>query len=388
MYDRFAKRTTTRILLVLSAVATLSASVSGCGGGGAGGSAPGGSGGATACSAPASRALSQPCCPEHGADACGAGLFCAAFDGRTQPTCYPERSRPDGAECAASIQCTSGACNADRRRCQSLPGQACTQEVGCAPDPTGRAYVCNPVAELGFPANSCAPTDPMNGGLCIGDDGCASHLCVNGRCSSGESGSPCHDAGDCAPSAPLCVDERCSPGTAGTACASPAECASTAPFCVKGACRTGDAGSPCGSGAECAPFAPHCVGSACHAGTYGDPCASKADCAAEYPVCLDGQCHSLVSLGGTCAHSSECKPLGASSHHRSSAVLCDMGHCRVAPGEPCDLSNDLCAAGYSCQPAPGGECLDGSNAPCSGELCCGANDKCNWVCFNGTSCQP
>ena len=47
---------------------------------------------------PAAQGLSQPCCLSWGADACGAGLFCGAFDGRTVTTCYPERSphrRPD-----------------------------------------------------------------------------------------------------------------------------------------------------------------------------------------------------------------------------------------------------------------------------------------------------
>ena len=37
-----------------------------------------------------SQTLSQPCCTGWGADACGALLFCAAFDGRTQTTCYPD----------------------------------------------------------------------------------------------------------------------------------------------------------------------------------------------------------------------------------------------------------------------------------------------------------
>ena len=66
-----------------------------------------------ACTAkyPASQALSGPCCTERGADACGAGLFCAAFDGRTQPTCYAERSRSDGQTCTANIQCVNNACN-------------------------------------------------------------------------------------------------------------------------------------------------------------------------------------------------------------------------------------------------------------------------------------
>src|SRR5690242_15443328 len=53
------------------------------------------------CLSSASQGLSGPCCPELGIDACGANLFCAAFDGREQATCYPERSRMDGTECTA-----------------------------------------------------------------------------------------------------------------------------------------------------------------------------------------------------------------------------------------------------------------------------------------------
>lgn len=373
---------TTRVLLVLSAAAALSLSASGCRGNGGGGS-----GGAPPCSFPRSQTLSEPCCTEHGADACGASLFCAAFDGRTQPTCYAERSRPDGAECTANLQCLSAACNVGVQRCQSLPGQPCTQEVGCAPAPAGTAYVCNPVAELGLPANSCAPADPANGGLCATDDGCTSHRCVNGHCSSGESGSECADAADCAASAPLCVGNQCSAGTVGSACESPGDCASSASFCVKGACSSGKAGSPCSTSADCAPSAPHCVAGACHAGTNGDPCVTKADCAPSHPLCVGGHCTGLVALGGSCTASSDCAQLAPGTDHGGAKVICDAGECGIAPGQPCGWSDDTCTAGHSCQPSPGGNCLDGTNASCSGELCCGANNQCNWVCYNGQSCQ-
>ncbi len=63
-----------------------------------------------AVSIPATQNLSQPCCPAWGADACGAGLFCAAFDGRTQFTCYPEHSRADGETCTENIQCVTKVC--------------------------------------------------------------------------------------------------------------------------------------------------------------------------------------------------------------------------------------------------------------------------------------
>jgi len=62
-----------------------------------------------------SQTVSQPCCLASGIDACGANLFCAAFDGRKQPTCYLERSRLDMTECSEDRQCMSGACSVEAR---------------------------------------------------------------------------------------------------------------------------------------------------------------------------------------------------------------------------------------------------------------------------------
>ena len=69
------------------------------GGGGGGGGGSGGTDVDIYFEHPPSQGLSQPCCLSHGADACGAGLFCAAFDGRKIPTCYTENSRADRATC-------------------------------------------------------------------------------------------------------------------------------------------------------------------------------------------------------------------------------------------------------------------------------------------------
>jgi hypothetical protein len=64
------------------------------------------------CGQPRSQGLSQPCCILHGVDACGAMLFCAAFDGRSTATCYQEYSRMDGQACNADHNCKSGKCTA------------------------------------------------------------------------------------------------------------------------------------------------------------------------------------------------------------------------------------------------------------------------------------
>ena len=55
---------------------------------------------------------SQPCCIAYGIDACGPNLFCAAFDGRSQPACYVDRSRLDGESCGADKHCLGASCNA------------------------------------------------------------------------------------------------------------------------------------------------------------------------------------------------------------------------------------------------------------------------------------
>src|SRR5262245_8286836 len=104
----------TLLLAVLACVPALS---SGCGDqkGGTGkraGKAP-----PEGCSdLPVSQTASEPCCPDLGADACGANLFCEAFDGRTQPTCYITGSRKDGEECRADDHCASASCNLEVER--------------------------------------------------------------------------------------------------------------------------------------------------------------------------------------------------------------------------------------------------------------------------------
>ncbi len=78
------------------------------------------------------RGPTQACCPTFGVDACGAGLFCDAFDGRSTYVCYAERSRLSGSECREDVHCGSGACALPAGRCMALPGEACTTDVGCA----------------------------------------------------------------------------------------------------------------------------------------------------------------------------------------------------------------------------------------------------------------
>jgi len=128
------------------------------------------------CTEPPTQGLSEPCCPGHGVDACGAGLFCAAFDGRTIPSCYPERSRLDGESCTADAQCVSESCNVEVSRCRWGSGE-CESAVGCAPV-SGSTRVCARDMDRVYRCNfvgSGADNDP-----CAVDADCHSGTCDAG----------------------------------------------------------------------------------------------------------------------------------------------------------------------------------------------------------------
>ena len=104
---------------------------------------------------PASQAASGPCCTEWGADACGAGLFCAAFDGRTQTTCYAERSRADGQTCTENIQCEGNACNAS--------GICKKPTTTTPPPPPGK---CTPQCDVDADCQSTCPASGSSIACC------------------------------------------------------------------------------------------------------------------------------------------------------------------------------------------------------------------------------
>lgn len=120
-----------------------------------------------------SRTMSEACCPELGIDACGAGLVCAALDGRTQPTCYSEYSRLDGSECSEDKLCFSRECS-DGGRCLGSPGALCEPELGCAKDPMGGVRECVPA----FAGSSlCLRVDQPAGSVCTFDAECLDYDC-------------------------------------------------------------------------------------------------------------------------------------------------------------------------------------------------------------------
>jgi hypothetical protein len=134
---------------------------------------------------------------DYGIDACGAGLFCAAFDGRTQATCYPERSRPDMEECAADAHCASGSCNTTVGRCQSSPFRPCEVGVGCADTDDG-GFVCID--------GECDLTEGVMGSPCERDDDCDDGVCDGSTCLGAEGSVGCTEDADCQSS--LCCEEQ------------------------------------------------------------------------------------------------------------------------------------------------------------------------------------
>ena len=144
------------------------------GGGGSSGSVAGGAAdagggsrtgpGGSACKGtyPASQGPSEPCCPDWGADACGANLFCAAFDGRTQATCYPAYSRLTGQSCTANDQCLSALCAGSPSRCAPMSGQPCDPAVGCGAGPTDATkYFCDATVPGSPVCRACGTNDTL-----------------------------------------------------------------------------------------------------------------------------------------------------------------------------------------------------------------------------------
>ena len=133
--------------------------------------------GVPACDLGSSRSLSESCCEDLGVDACGANLFCAAFDGRKQATCYPERSREDMTECTDDVQCVSGECNTSEEKCKSLQGAACTEVIGCISAVDKTPYIC--VAGTCKRDPSYCPTSTVKSGKATCDTAISTNCCTS-----------------------------------------------------------------------------------------------------------------------------------------------------------------------------------------------------------------
>jgi hypothetical protein len=209
---------------------------------------------------PKSQQASEPCCKDHGIDACGANLFCEAFDGRTQATCYILGSRKDGEECHADAHCLSAACNLELKKCKATPLLACDPSVGCSSAIDGQNYACA--------GGKCQPTDGELGSACGTPADCKSGVCEQEQCVACTLDQHC-PGGAC--SNGTCVgctlDSQCSSGK----CNSNQTCCKPDPNpCISGSwdCKVDDG---CGNSVAC----PCSVGTCAADGTcttVGTPC--------------------------------------------------------------------------------------------------------------------
>ncbi len=134
------------------------------------------SSGASCTSLPKVQGAAAECCPAHGADACGANLFCAAFDGRNIATCYVRGSQLPGMECSDDAHCATQSCDPTTSTCRGTLGTECNPDAGCV---DGACYEQRCEATAGVPT-----------AICDRDEHCDSDLiCVGGRCgrANGES---------------------------------------------------------------------------------------------------------------------------------------------------------------------------------------------------------
>lgn len=147
-------------------------------------------GAATACNGIGmSRTLSETCCLDHGLDACGAGLVCAALDGRTVPTCYAEGLRIGGQQCTVNSLCASRSCSPGTMTCVSLLGESCNVTAGCTSITTERV-ACSPAVNNGVldrTKYSCKlVVAGMECGACLVAADCpsATQVCNQGICTN------------------------------------------------------------------------------------------------------------------------------------------------------------------------------------------------------------
>ncbi len=207
----------------------------------------------SSCAEPKSQGVSEPCCMAHGVDACGGGLFCEAFDGRTQPTCYVEGSRLDLAECSADAQCASQSCNTDMNQCRSVLGARCESDVGCSSVLVNKYVACTAGTCV---AGSTGPTMGSRPGSA--STGCSSSAecsrgrpCIAGTCQAGTNGSLCDEDSHCL-SMP-CISGECSSGAEGSRCVLDSDCRDDVQYCAIGRCSYGRLGDDCQSTDDCSP---------------------------------------------------------------------------------------------------------------------------------------
>lgn len=228
------------------------------------------------------QSVSEACCEAFGIDACGGGLFCAAFDGRTIGTCYALGSRTNGQECREDAHCGSGLCGAGGH-CAALPSETCNAADGCV-GVGGTRYLCLEAR--------CVASSGAEGSRCGEPSDCATGYCVMGNCRSGAVGAPCTAPTDCADG--VCARGACSSGTTGTSCEIDADCASGHQCHHSWPVSVCDIANPssCDDDADCVRSG--CFMGACVVGDFFAACDTDPDCGVSAfggpLMCLGGRC--------------------------------------------------------------------------------------------------
>jgi hypothetical protein len=335
-----------------------------------------------------SRGPSEPCCLAFGADACGANLFCAAFDGRTVPTCYVESTRLDGEQCDDDVHCASRACS-DSGVCRASPGQPCDRSVGCA-DFQGGRYVC---VQDNQGTDRCLIGGSDRGDACDDDDGCTSGFCVRERCASGNDGDTCDVDDDCA--SRVCVQATCSAGGLGGSCDVDDDCGDGL-MCHGDQCSPPQLGDACDDDGDCAAVFGGCLDGACVTRAQGERCDSNAECG--LLSCVDGTCDAVCTDSFRCALSGlflgltqecrqeRCVEVGSVGEactidddcaRETLALSCSVGTCRRAEGQFC--GDDAECVSNRCAPIVRRRCVDAAGDTrglCSDQGTCPAGQSC------------
>ncbi len=334
---------------------------------------------------------------------CPSGQSCQLFSGKSYGACADAPSGgggsllPDGSECTASGQCSSGLCVGS--------GSKGTCLGDCTTKPCAAGFACK---KLSNGKSGCFETGDLKLGAACGEDlDCQGGLCV-------ASGSKYVCSQPCGASAPCPNGTSCVAISGGAACL-PAQqkvgvggSCEASDDCQSGLCVVGTKGAicsqpctkdaQCGGGWACAPLKGG--GGACTKlgdGTSGKVCDSPFDC--QSGECIDfGKgyvCATPCTGAVECACGEQCVDFsGESWCQAGKKVACvqDYGACQVASecvsdlclGGKCAPSCSIFGGGATCETGKGcirlqadkpeGTCStkgpEGFAGPCGGDTAC------------------
>lgn len=161
--------------------------------------------------------------------------------------------------------------------------------------PAGSTCTSNGSCASGLCTNGSCSSGQPGGGTCTTDADCTSGVCQSGTCTGNGQGVPaggsCTGNSQCASG--TCTSGTCASGSGlpdGASCGARSECASGA--CTNGVCGTGTSGGPDGSvasgGATGAGGGGNAGNTGAGAGANGSPCTTGADCSSA--LCVSGVC--------------------------------------------------------------------------------------------------